>query len=125
MEESIVIPLGMFAMITLIVWMFQFFAAKKRIEAFQTLRLAIEKGQPLTPESLAAMSRIAPAKADLRRGIVFIAIAAAFGALAAILGIGTNAEMQESVRPILGVGVFPLSIGLAFLGLHAFAGDKS
>lgn len=125
MEESIVIPLGLFAMITVIVWMFQFFAARKRVEAFQTLRLAIEKGQPLTPESLAAMSRIAPAKADLRRGIIFVSIAAAFAGLAGIIGIGTNSEMQEAVRPILGVGVFPLSIGLAFLGLHFFAGDKS
>ena len=30
----------------------------------------------------------------------------------------------DAVRPMLGVGVFPLFLGLAFLGLHFFANDK-
>lgn len=124
MDESVFIPITFFAMIIGVVWLFQHFAMKKRIEAFQTLRLAIEKGQPLTPETLESMARLGSPIADLRRGIVFVAIALGFATFSSIIGWNADGEMREVTRGLYGVATFPLFIGLAFLGLHFFANDK-
>ncbi len=120
MGPEIVVPTGMFAAIVAAIWLVNWFAMRKRAEAFATLRLAIEKGQEITPAAMEAMSRMKHPKADLRSGILCIALALAFGALAAIVG---SAE-PEAIRPMLGVGVFPLFLGLAFIGLHVFTNDK-
>jgi hypothetical protein len=124
MDEAIFIPITFFAMIVGIIWLFQHFALKKRIEAFQTLRFAIEKGQPLTPETLEAMARISSPIADLRRGIVFVAIALGFGAFATIISGNATGEMHDVRQALYGVATFPLFIGLAFLGLHFFANES-
>lgn len=125
MDEAIFIPITFFIAIVAIVWLAQHFAARKRMEAFQTLRLAIEKGQTVTPETLEAMARISSPIADLRRGIVFIAISAGFAAFATILaGNRIDEEWQEVMRALFGVAMFPLFIGLAFLGLHFFANES-
>lgn len=126
MNAEIFIPITFFTMIILIVWLVQHFNQKKRAEAFQTLRLAIEKGQPLTPEALESMARVTSPIADLRRGIVFVSIAAGFAAFATIIGSGTNLHEggQEVMRGLYGVATFPLFIGLAFLGLHFFANES-
>ena len=123
MDEAIFIPITFFAMVVGIIWLFQHFALKKRMEAFQTLRLAIEKGQPLTPETLEAMARISSPIADLRRGIVFVAIALGFGAFATIISGNATGEMPDVRAALYGVATFPLFIGLAFLGLHFFANE--
>lgn len=126
MEVEILIPIAFFAAIVSIVWLLQHFAQRKRAEAFQTLRLAIEKGQPLTPDALDAMARISSPIADLRRGIVFIAIAAGFASFATIMGTGMGWDngRVEVMRGLYGVATFPLFIGLAFLGLHFFANES-
>jgi hypothetical protein len=126
MDVEILIPVASFAMIVAIVWLLQHFAFRKRSEAFQTLRLAIEKGQPLTPDALDAMARISSPIADLRRGIVFISIAAGFAAFATIIGTGPGWDdgRVEVMRGLYGIATFPLFIGLAFLGLHFFANES-
>jgi hypothetical protein len=124
MGSEIFVFIGFFAMIVSLAWLFQHFALRKRTEAFQTLRLAIEKGQPLTPETLEAMARISSPIADLRRGIVFVAIAAGFATFASIIGWNATGEFRDVVRGLYGVATFPLFIGLAFLGLHFFANES-
>lgn len=126
MDVEILIPIAFFGAIVLIVWLFQHFGQKKRAEAMQTLRLAIEKGQPLTPEALESMARFSSPIADLRRGIIFISIAAGFATLSAILGTGMSVEEggPQMIRGLLGVATFPLFLGLAFLGLHFFANES-
>jgi Domain of unknown function (DUF6249) len=126
MGPEIFIPISFFATIVVIIWLFQHFGQRKRSEAFQTLRFAIEKGQPLTPETLESMARISSPIADLRRGIVFVAIAAGFASFALIVGSSPNMDTgdREVTRALLGVATFPLFIGLAFLGLHFFANES-
>ncbi len=126
MEAEIFIPISAFVMIILVIWLFQHFSFRKRSEAFQTLRLAIEKGQPLTPDALDAMARISSPIADLRRGIVFVAIAAGFASFALIVGSGPGlrGDQGEFMRGLMGVATFPLFVGLAFLGLHFFANES-
>lgn len=126
MDVEILIPIAFFAMIVLIVWLFQYFSQKKRTEAMKTLRLAIEKGQPLTPETLQSMARISSPIADLRRGIIFVSIAAGFATFGLIVGSGMSVDDggPQMIRGLLGVATFPLFIGLAFLGLHYFANES-
>jgi len=124
MGVEILIPVASLAMIVTVVWLFQHYAFRKRSEAFQTLRLAIEKGQPLTPETLESMARISSPIADLRRGIVFVAIAAGFASFATIIGWNATGEFRDVVRGLYGVATFPLFVGLAFLGLHFFANES-
>ncbi|HVY89779.1 MAG TPA: DUF6249 domain-containing protein [Hyphomonadaceae bacterium] len=126
MGPEIVIPVSIFGSIVGVVWMFQHFAAKKRLESYKTLQLAIEKGQPLTPDALEAMARMSSPLADLKRGIVFIAIAAGFAAFATIIGTGNfhDDDMQAIMRGLYGVAMFPLFVGLAFLGIHFFANES-
>lgn len=124
MNEEIFIPITFFLMIIFVVWLFQHFAMRKRVEAFKTLRLAIEKNQPLTPEALDSMARLSSPIADLRRGIVFVAIAAGFASFSTIIGWNAQGEFRDVVRGLYGVATFPLFIGLAFLGLHFFANER-
>lgn len=120
--EAILVPAIVFGSLVLIIWTVQFFAAKKRAEAMLTLRLAIEKGQEISPEAMHAMTSMGRhPKADLRQGIVWLAVAGAFGALAGIVA----TEHVEAVRPLLGVAVFPLFLGIAFLLLHVFTNKRA
>jgi hypothetical protein len=121
MGPEIIIPISLFGAVVLIVWLISFYGLKRRVEVFQTLRVAIEKGQEISPEAMAAMARMSPPNRDLRLGVLFIAIALAFGALGGLIG----SNHPDAIRPLLGVAVFPLFLGLAFLGLHFFANDKS
>lgn len=120
MDVAIFVPLGAFLAIVAIVWISQHFTAKKRAEAYATVRMAIEKGQEVTPEAMEAMTRIAHPLADLRRGVLLIALTFAFVALAIIV----STEEEDAIRPLLGIAVFPLSLGLAYIGLHVFTNDK-
>lgn len=124
MDEGIFVPISLFAMVVALAWLFQYFAMRKRLEAFKTIQLAIEKGQPLTSEALDSMARLSSPIADLRRGIVFVAIAAGFAAFSTIIGWNATGEFRDVVRGLYGVAMFPLFIGLAFLGLHIFANEN-
>jgi hypothetical protein len=122
--DEVFIPITFFAVIAVVIWLFQHFGLRKRIEAFKVISLAIEKGQPLTPEALASMARMSSPIADLRRGIVFVAIAAGFASFSTIIGWNATGEFRDVVRGLYGVATFPLFIGLAFLGLHFFANES-
>jgi hypothetical protein len=122
--DEVFIPITFFAVIAVVIWLFQHFGLRKRIEAFKVLSLAIEKGQPLTPETLESMARLSSPIADLRRGIVFVAIAAGFASFSTIIGWNATGEFRDVVRGLYGVATFPLFIGLAFLGLHFFANES-
>ncbi len=124
MGNEVFIPIAFFLMIVGVVWLFQHFGMRKRAEAFETLRLAIEKGQPLTPETLQSMARMSSPIADLRRGIVFISIAAGFAAFATTIGWNEQGDVRDVVRGLYGVAMFPLFVGLGFLGLHIFANES-
>lgn len=117
MGPEIVVPLAAFTTVVAIVWAIQHYAAKKRAEAYATVRLAIEKGQEITPDAMEAMTRLAHPLADLRRGILLLALTVA------IAGFGwlVSMEEDEALGPLLGISLFPACLGLAYIGLHYFA----
>jgi len=124
MDEAVFIVPIVFVTPVLIVWVFQHFAAKKRLEAYKTIPAAIEKGQPVTPETMESMARLRSPFADLRWGIIFISIAAGFFSFATIMAYGQTGDIEDVRRGLYGVATFPLFLGIAFLGLHFFANES-
>jgi Domain of unknown function (DUF6249) len=120
--EEVLVPLVVFAAPAVIVWIVSYFNARKRLTIHETLRHAIDKGQALSPDLMDRMSMVTdPVRADLRRGVLFLAFGAAFGVLSALIGY----EEAEALTPMLGVATFPIFLGIAYIGLWAFGRGKS
>lgn len=118
--EDIVIPIFIFSSIVAVIWLFSHYNFKKRLTAHETLRLAVEKGQEVSPELVERMSYLNdPAKSDLRRGILLIAFGAAF----ICLGLLIPHDEPDAFRGMLGVSSFPIILGIAYLGLWRFSHD--
>ena len=95
-----------------------YFRARNRRTVFDAIKLITERGEPVAPELMEALVQDKSSPyADLRRGVVFLAIAVATGVFAVVLGEG------DAIRPLLGIAAFPGLIGLAYIGLHIFASD--
>ena len=113
-------PIGsimFFGMIAAIVIVPRWFRVREREALQATLRAAIEKGQPLPPEVIEAISRdarpVPSSSRDLRTGIVLVCIAAAFAALG--YAGGYLGDEPESFGWLVGVAAFPGFVGVAFL----------
>ena len=121
--EDIIVPIVMFSVLPVCIWLVSLFNYKKRLTAHETVRHAIDSGQTVSPELIEKMSLLVdPIRADLRRGVLFIAFGAAF----AVLGLMVGREEGEAIMPMLGAASFPVFLGLAYLGLWAFGhGQKS
>lgn len=122
MGVEILVPVAFFASIVGIVWLNSYFNGRKRMTIHETLRHAIDKGQTLSPELLQNMSLVTdPVRADLRRGVLFLAFGAAFAVLGTLIGM----EESEAITPLLGIATFPIFMGIAYIGLWAFGRDKT
>lgn len=121
--EDILVPIVLFSVVPVCIWLVSYFNYRKRLTAHETVRHAIDSGQTISPELIEKMSLLVdPIRADLRRGVLFIAFGAAF----AVLGMMIGQEEGEAIMPMLGVASFPVFLGLAYLGLWAFGhGRKS
>lgn len=94
--------------------------SRERMRMQQNLSLAIEKGQPLPPEVIEAISRASPETLpirtrDIRRAVILIALSAA---LATIGLIAQNYSVNDdgNAAPVLwGIATIPGFVGLAFL----------
>lgn len=84
-----------------------------RCLVFLTMKAAIEKNETVDPELIAAIGqgRAGPGS-DLRRGMLFLAVALATVAAAFLLG------REDALRPLLAVAAFPGLVGLAYLSLQ-------
>jgi len=114
------IPIALFAMIAAIVILPRYFRSQERQKMADTLRLAIDKGQPLPPEVVQAMSSNvrrpglpASPQRDLRTGIIWVGV----GVGIAAFGAASSFEEPDWLYPMLGVSAFPIFIGLAFITL--------
>ena len=74
--ESIVIPLSLFGMIFGIVAVSVWGSVQSKREANETVRRAIDAGQPLDSEAISAIGKpVRSAAQDLRGGIVLVSLA--------------------------------------------------
>jgi hypothetical protein len=94
----------------------RYFKSRERLKMQEIIRLAIERGQPLPPEVIDAISRDATPRPsprrDLRVGIVWIAVAAGMIVFAYALGYG---PAPDAFWPLVGLAAFPGFIGVALV----------
>ena len=109
-QMALFIPMVFFAMIAIITWGFFHFRHRGRTELQTTIRMALDKGQDLSPELIDRIAEPKPGKLrDLRRGLIWIAISIGF------IGLGFTIPEPEAQPVMLGVSVFPLAVGLAYI----------
>jgi len=126
---EVLIPLAPFIMIIAIVVVPAILKSKERKEMQATLRTAIEKGQPLPPEVIDALSKDnikppATAARDLRIGVILLAVSigiAIFGSVFQFMG---DFEGAKASFPIIGLAAIPGMIGVAFCILSVFNKNK-
>lgn len=121
MELGILVPLAPFLMVVAIVVIPAWLKSRERREMQATLRAAIEKGQPLPPEVIEALSREnvkppATAARDLRLGVIWLAVALGV----AVMGWGFSFEEPNILYVLGGIAAVPGFIGLAFIVLSVF-----
>lgn len=124
MESSFLVPIALFAMIAAIVIVPKYFKTKEREKLQDTLRAAIEKGQPLPPEVIQAITTDVKVKSpgsDLRTGLIWLGVAAGIAAF----GFAVSFEESDALYPLLGIAAFPGFVGLAFLILAMVSGKKA
>lgn len=117
---EILIPLSLFAMIAALVIVPRYFKSVERQKMAETVRVAIEKGQPLPNELIDALSSNvrtpglpASPQRDLRTGIIWMGV----GIGLAGMGFAISFEEPDALFPFLGIAAFPIFIGLAFIAL--------
>ncbi|WP_091738558.1 DUF6249 domain-containing protein [Phenylobacterium immobile] len=124
---EILIPLALFAMITAIVIGPRYFRSLERQKLQETMRAAIDKGQTIPPEVISAITAdVAPAKPpsspqrDLRRGVIWLAIAIGLVVAGLIIGVAE----PDSTFHFLGIATIPGVLGGAFLTLYFLGRNK-
>lgn len=109
------IPIFFFAMIAAIVIVPRYFKSIERQKMAETLRVAIERGQPLPSQVVDAMSsnvKTPPTpQRDLRTGIIWLGVGVGLGAM----GWALSFEDPDATLPLVGIACFPVFIGLAFV----------
>ncbi|MFC2952749.1 DUF6249 domain-containing protein [Marinicaulis aureus] len=116
MGEDVLIPFVVFGSLAVIVVSAFYFSYKKRTVVYDAIKVAIEKTGTVDAALVEAIIRdnVGP-YADLRKGIILIAVAAAF------ILLGFSIPDEEAVGPMIGVASFPGLIGLAYVAFHFFA----
>ena len=116
---DIFVPIALFAIIPLTVWLVSKYRAIAHAKTTETLTAMVNKDVEITPDIIKSLG-VRPTKShrDLRIGLLLIAISIA----SAIFG-GLIPE-EEAHRVFLGMASFPFLVGLVYLGLWGFITRK-
>jgi hypothetical protein len=123
---SDVVPLAGIGMIVLVVvipiWLRTHYASQDRRRLHETVRLMVEKGQPVSSEMLESLNNRngmvsdgamrTGSSTDIRRGVTMIAVALAMCGLGFALYYVSDGY---ATGPIVGAAAFPGFIGLGFV----------
>jgi hypothetical protein len=122
---EILIPLTFFAMIAAIVIAPRYLKSQERQKMAETLRAAIERGQPLPPEMINVLTAdVKPPSSpqrDLRRGVILVAVALGLVVLGLVLGV----DEPDATYPLIGSAAIPGFIGLALIVISRWGKDRS
>lgn len=96
--------------------------SRERQEMQVTVRAALDKGQPLPPELVDALSKdviqkLPSRSRDIRRGVIWLAVGIGLAAFGLINDF--NGGWDRDFDGMVGIAAIPLTIGLAFLVLGA------
>lgn len=121
MGVEVLVPAIVFGAFVGIVWLLSHFNYKKKVQIHETLRHSVERGEGLSEEMLGKLSTLLdPKGADRRRGVLLIATSFAIMLLA---GISTDGDV-DAIRVLVGIAMFPLLLGVAYLGLWFFGRNE-
>ena len=113
------IPIVMFAGVTVVLCVFFWLRFRGRSEVQQTLRLALDKGQDLTPDLIDRLGHPKPPKnKDLRLAMIWLALAAGL----TLCGVAVPDPTGDAFRGCLAGAAFPFALGVAYLLIWRFAG---
>jgi len=131
--EHLVPIMGILMIIAIVVgpgWIRNYYASRERDRMHETLRSAIDKGQPMPPELIAAMqfresdTALPPttsSERDLRRAVVLIAVGLGLAGLGGGFHYALDGDAGRIVGGIIaGSGAIPGMIGVAYLVLWVF-----
>ena len=121
LAPAVMVPLILFTFIGAIIIVPMVLRSNERSQVHQTLRRYHDNGETPPPELLAALSPESSIlttlfnrpQAELRRGLVLIAVALAMVVLACSIDLGSS--NYEVVWPLVGSAAFPGLIGVASL----------
>lgn len=127
----IVAILAVFGSITAIIVGPTYLKTRERRDIQKTVRAAIDKGQPMPPEVIEALSQEAsrnvPSRTrDIRRGIIWLAVGIGLAAFGLINDLSSNRGGWDGHvgDGLLGLAAIPATIGLAYLVLSFFNKNK-
>lgn len=126
MDMGILVPLSPFIMVAAIVIVPAWLKSRERREMQETVRAAIEKGQPLPPELIEALTKevkvpkVSSSHRDMRIGIILLAVAAGL----ALMGASLSMVEDDALFPLVGSATIPGMIGVAFIILSFFNPNK-
>ena len=119
MGVEVLVPAIVFGSVVLIIWVVYSTGAKRRAIELDAVRAIVEKTGEASPELIKAIGKPQQHKnADLRRGLILIAVAVAFA------GLGYMIPDEEAMGPMLGVALFPGLVGLVYVFFHFLGGNK-
>jgi len=120
MGVEVLVPMTVFGSMVLVFWIIFKYNAQKRAAALDTVRAVVEKTGEVTPELIDAIGSAKPRKnADLRKGLILIAVAVAFA------GLGYMVGEEEAMGPMMGVALFPGLVGLVYIAFHFMGGEDT
>ena len=115
------IPMVLFAVIAIIVWLVSYFRFRAKSETQQTIRMALEKGNELSPEFIEQLGDPEPTQnKDMRRGLIWLGLAAGL----ALCGWATPDPSGYALRGCLAGAAFPFAIGTAYMIMWRYASDR-
>jgi len=116
-EELIPIVFFLSMAIVIIVWLY--LKHRSRVEMQQTFRLALDKGNELSPEFIKQLGEPEQDKdRDMRRGLIWLSLA-----LGLVL-IGFAVPEPEALRGLLAGAALPFCIGCAYMIMYRFGAKK-
>ena len=112
------IPIVMFIVIGLIFLIVLYFRYRSRAEIQQTIRLALERGNELTPELVNRLGEPQPGRnKDLRLALIWLALAAGL----VMCGFAVPDPSGYALQGCLAGAAFPFAIGVAYLIMWRYA----
>ncbi len=119
MDEEVFIVFAVFGSIAVVFISWFYFRFRNRMETQHTIRLALEKGNELSPDFIKQLGEPEADKdRDLRRGLIWYAIAVG------LVLIGFAVPDPEALRGLLAGAAFPFSIGSAFVIMYVYGKKK-
>ena len=113
--EEVLVPTVVFLAMFGIVLVLSYFISQVKTRKLEALVKIVEQGGVATPEMVDMLSYAGGPNADLRKGLIWLAIG-----LPLTLGIGLEARWEEAV-----FGTIPVFVGIAYLIVMKFGYGKS